>query len=49
MLEFLKAILGSALFLLYNNDLPVNVICDIAIYADDSTLYSKCDQACDLW
>ena len=49
MLEFLKAILGSALFLLYNNDLPDNVICDIAIYADDSTLYSKCDQACDLW
>ena len=48
-LEFLKAILGSTLFLLYNNDLPDNVICDIAIYADDSTLYSKCDQGCDLW
>ena len=25
------------------------VICDIAIYADDNTLYSKCDQASDLW
>ena len=49
MLEFLKAILGSTLFLLYINDLPDNVICDIAIYADDSILYSKCDQACDLW
>ena len=24
-------------------------ICDIAIYADDTTLYSKCDQAFDLW
>ena len=24
-------------------------ICDIAIYADDTTLYSKCDQASDLW
>ena len=23
--------------------------CDIAIYADDATLYSKCDQAFDLW
>ena len=23
--------------------------CDIAIYADDTTLYSKCDQASDLW
>ena len=24
-------------------------MCDIAIYADDTTLYSKCDQASDLW
>ena len=30
------------------NDLPDDVICDIAIYADDATLYSKCDQAPDL-
>ena len=41
--------LGTTLFLLYINDLPDNVICDIAIYADDTTLYSKCDQASDLW
>ena len=40
-------ILGPTLFLLYINDLPV--ICNIAIYADDTTLYSKCDQASDLW
>ena len=33
----------------YINDLPGNVICNIAIYADDTTLYSKCDQASDLW
>ena len=26
-----------------------DVICDIAIYVDDTTLYSKCDQAADLW
>ena len=25
------------------------MICDIAIYADDTTLYSKCDQVSDLW
>ena len=42
-------ILGPTLFLLYINDLPDDVICDIAIYVDDTTLYSKCDQACDLW
>ena len=43
------SILGSTLFLLYINDLPDDVICNIAIYADDTTLYSKCDQAYDLW
>ena len=42
------SILGLTLFPLYNNDLPDDVICDIAIYADDTTLYSKCDQASDL-
>ena len=42
-------ILGHTLLLLYINDLPDDVICDIAIYADDTTVYSKCDQACDLW
>ena len=43
------SILGSILFLLYINDLPDDVTCDIAIYADDTTLYSKCNQASDLW
>ena len=42
-------ILGLTFFLLYINDLPDDVMCDIAIYADDTTLYSKCDQASDLW
>ena len=40
--------LGPTLFLLYVNDLSDDAICDIAIHADDTTLYSKCDQACDL-
>ena len=33
----------------YINDLSDDVICNIVIYADDTTLYSKCDQASDLW
>ena len=43
-----ESIVGPTLFLLYIKDLP-DVICDIAIYADDTTLYSNCDQASDLW
>ena len=42
-------IVGPTLFLLYINDVPDDVICDIAIYTDDTTLYSRCDWASDLW
>ena len=50
MWEFLKgSILDPTLFLLYINDLPEDVICDIAIYADHTTLYSKCGPPSDLW
>ena len=31
------------------HDLPDNLICNIAINADNTTLYSKCDQTSDLW
>ena len=43
------SILDPTLFLLYINDRPGDVICDIAIYADDITLCCKCDQASDFW
>ena len=42
------SILCLTLFLLCINDLPDDVICDIAIYADDTILDSKCHQASDL-
>ena len=42
------SILGPTPFLLYINNLPDHVKYDIAIYADDTTFYSKCHQASDL-
>ena len=41
--------IGPTLFLLYINDLPDDVIRNIAIYAGDTTLYSKCDHTSHLW
>ena len=43
------SIIGPTLFLLYVNDLPHDLIYNIAIYADNATFYSKCDQTFDLW
>ena len=40
---------GPTFFLLYINDLPDDDICNIAIYADDTTIYSKCDQMPNPW
>ena len=42
------SILGPTLFLLYINDTPDDVICNIAIYVDAITLYSNCDPVSDL-
>ena len=39
------SILGSDLFILNISHLPNNVICNITFYANDTALYSKCDQA----
>ena len=35
------SILGPTLFLLYINDVTDDIICNIAIYTDDTILYSK--------
>ena len=43
------SILGLTLFLLNIYDLPDDVMCDTAIYANDTNFYSKCEQASDLW
>ena len=43
------SILGPTVFLLCINDVPDYVICNIVIHANDATLYSKCNQASDLW
>ena len=42
------SILGPTLFLLYIKGLADDVICDIGVYVDDTSLYSKCDQASDV-
>ena len=36
-----EPIFGPTFFLLYINDHPDDVICNITIYADDTTVYSK--------
>ena len=43
------SILCPTLFLLHINDLLNDAICNNAIHAEDTTHYSKCDQASDLW
>ena len=42
-------ILGPSLFLLYINDFPDDVICNITIFANDTPLYSKYNQAPGFW
>ena len=55
MLEFLKAVFLGLHFSYYTTHFPTihdlrdNVICDIAMYADDTILFSKFDQASVLW
>ena len=41
MIEFLKAP--------FINGVPDDIICNNAICADDTTLYSKCEQVSDMW
>ena len=50
MLEFLKIQFMVLQFSYYTLMTSLMMfICNIAIYAEDTTLYSKCDQASDLW
>ena len=48
-----STILSPTLFLLYNDDLSIlchnDSICNVAIYADDISLHSKCEWVSDLW
>ena len=44
-----RSFLGPTLFLLYIDDLPGDVICNISAYADDTTLYLKCGQGSYFW
>ena len=43
------SILSPTFLPVYINDFPDDAVCNIVIYAADTTLYSKCDQASDLW
>ena len=43
-----SSVLGRKLFL-YINDLPDDVICNITIDGDYTTLNSRCDEASDMW
>ena len=43
-----KSILCPTLFLICIDELPDD-ICNVAIYADDTTLYLKYDETSDLW
>ena len=43
------SVLEPTVFLQHIGDLPDDVICNIAIYADSTTLCSKCYWASDLW
>lgn len=44
------SILAPIFFLLHIIDLPDDIICNLAVYADDTNLIIlKCDQPSDLW
>ena len=42
------SICAPTISLLYFNDLPADINCNITIYGDDTNLYCKCDNASDL-
>ena len=49
LMKFFKVPFLVLHFSYYINDLPDDVICNTDIHADDTNLYSKCDQVSDSW
>ena len=48
-IQLMQELHSGSYNLIYINGLPGDVFSNVASYSDGTTLYSKCDQAFDLW